>query len=471
MDQTTPPRQIGEMQTLATTGAREWFDETLAPQTKPLRLKRGTALMETPRPDLIDDFLDSYKKSYDFWKTVADECADRCRAILDTNGIRAIVTDRAKDPERLKQKIENRTKTYVSRNDIEQDIADLAGVRVALYYPGDLDATAALFHLHFDNVRVKEFPLKGVPSPRRFLGYRATHLRVQLKPDSLDDRYAAVSIEVQIASLFMHAWAEVDHDLLYKPLYGTPSPEEIAALDELNGLSLIAELALERLQKLTVGRRESEIIPFANPFALASFIHDYLAVKFPKKQISMNLIKELHAFLRLIRKDTPAAVKALLDDLDIEPDFYVPQQIEDSLVFGSLAAYDKLGEARGAVWSFRPFQLGAHDLEGYGRTKHRFIVSWIALQQATYQKLGQKPINKVQWENARQRLLKFHQIPFLADQLIFHESYEEFRKVFHSLVGADVSQTLPALHDAVKAITATLDDVPAATVATILEHA
>ena len=46
----------------------------------------------------------------------------------------------------------------------------------------------------------------------------------------------------------MHAWSEVEHDLIYKPMQGTLSEEELAILDELNGLVLTGEIALERLQ-------------------------------------------------------------------------------------------------------------------------------------------------------------------------------------------------------------------------------
>jgi ppGpp synthetase/RelA/SpoT-type nucleotidyltranferase len=47
----------------------------------------------------------------------------------------------------------------------------------------------------------------------------------------------------------MHAWSEVEHDLVYKPLQGSLSEDEYAILDELNGLVLAGEIALERLQR------------------------------------------------------------------------------------------------------------------------------------------------------------------------------------------------------------------------------
>ena len=67
-----------------------------------------------------------------------------------------------------------------------------------------------------------------------------------LKPNQ--KKYAEARVEIQVASVLMHAWSEVEHDLVYKPLQGTLSDEELAILDELNGLVLAGEIALERLQ-------------------------------------------------------------------------------------------------------------------------------------------------------------------------------------------------------------------------------
>ncbi len=60
----------------------------------------------------------------------------------------------------------------------------------------------------------------------------------------------------------MHSWAEVEHDLVYKPINGKLSDEEYAILDEINGLVLSGEIALERLQKamLTVCRKIMKIL-------------------------------------------------------------------------------------------------------------------------------------------------------------------------------------------------------------------
>ena len=67
----------------------------------------------------------------------------------------------------------------------------------------------------------------------------------------------------KVASVLMHAWSEVEHDLVYKPMQGTLSEEELAILDELNGLVLTGEIALERLQAAGNERIQNSKATFA----------------------------------------------------------------------------------------------------------------------------------------------------------------------------------------------------------------
>jgi ppGpp synthetase/RelA/SpoT-type nucleotidyltranferase len=56
-------------------------------------------------------------------------------------------------------------------------------------------------------------------------------------------------IEIQVASVLMHAWAERDHDLVYKTLTSGPaSREERCLLDATNGLVHTGEVFLQQLQ-------------------------------------------------------------------------------------------------------------------------------------------------------------------------------------------------------------------------------
>ena len=122
----------------------------------------------------------------------------------------------------------------------------------------------------------KKFPDGSPPSyEKRFAGYSATHYRIRLRESNLAEaqkRYAEARIEVQIASVLMHAWAEVEHDLVYKPFEGKLSDDEYAILDELNGMVMAGEIALERLQRAGDVRVASRDRPFANHYELAAHL-------------------------------------------------------------------------------------------------------------------------------------------------------------------------------------------------------
>lgn len=89
--------------------------------------------------DIVEQFLARYRKEYDFYDQVARLAAQKPESGLQAAGIRSMVTSRAKSPLRLEDKVRQRMpeKHYQTVEDIFVDIVDLAGCRVALYFPGD----------------------------------------------------------------------------------------------------------------------------------------------------------------------------------------------------------------------------------------------------------------------------------------------------------------------------------------------
>ncbi|HEY3341578.1 MAG TPA: RelA/SpoT domain-containing protein [Anaerolineae bacterium] len=230
---------------------------------------------------LINEFISRYRREFEFYQDVSQYCAQQCELALEESGIRAIVTYRAKRPDRLEQKVRRRAgrAQYKTLEDIYSDIVDVAGVRIALYFPGDREQVGQIIREQFELIEPpKDFPAASTPRPgKRFSGYWATHYRIHLDPEKVDHqykRYAGVRIEIQVASVLMHAWAEVEHDLAYKQLDGGLSDDEDAILDELNGLVLTGEIALERLQKAVEIRIQNLNRPFHNHYELAAYLYD-----------------------------------------------------------------------------------------------------------------------------------------------------------------------------------------------------
>ena len=144
----------------------------------------------------IDEFISRYRKEYDFYDQAARLVAQLLEARLQAAGVRAMVTFRAKAVGRLESKVRDRAKrkNYLTVDDIYSDIPDLAGARVALYFPAQRNQVELLINDIFVVGQTKSFP-DGTPSAyeKRFSGYSATHYRVRLRESGLVDsqkRYA-----------------------------------------------------------------------------------------------------------------------------------------------------------------------------------------------------------------------------------------------------------------------------------------
>ncbi|HEY9772595.1 MAG TPA: hypothetical protein V6C81_02175 [Planktothrix sp.] len=206
---------------------------------------------------LIDSFMNEYQTNFDVHQRVAEHVRAMAEKRLRERNILAWVSARAKEPTSLRNKLSQRStpyergKKYRQAADIYADIVDLAGIRVALYFPGDrLAAVAALIESFIQVAHPREFPRPdGPPRRQRFGGYRATHMRVQIPGHLVNaPEEQSYNAEIQIASVIMHAWAEVEHDLQYKRQEGVLSELEFEMLDQLNGLAMAGEVSLEQLK-------------------------------------------------------------------------------------------------------------------------------------------------------------------------------------------------------------------------------
>ncbi|KAI0813573.1 hypothetical protein GGR55DRAFT_634977 [Xylaria sp. FL0064] len=95
---------------------------------------------------LVNEFVESYERELDFYTLVATLAEERCGQALANSGIPAIVTSRAKRPDRLAEKLRHRDleKRYQTHQDIRKDLVDLSGVRIALYFPSQEAQVAML---------------------------------------------------------------------------------------------------------------------------------------------------------------------------------------------------------------------------------------------------------------------------------------------------------------------------------------
>jgi len=307
--------------------------------------------------DLISQFISRYRKEYDFYEQACRIAAQVLDSNLQSAGIRAIVTSRAKNPVRLETKVRQRARSesYKILDDIYDDIVDLAGVRVALYFPAERGDVGRIVRSIFVPVAdPKEFPATAKPTyAKRFSGYWATHYRVRLPETLLNDsqkRYAEARIEIQVASVLMHAWSEVEHDLVYKPLQGKLSEDEYAILDELNGLVLAGEIALERLQRSGEIRVSEYDREYTNHYDLASSLLEMSRAKLAGQDIEDSAIGRVDLLFELLRdlglnkpQDVARYIDALHGDFERRP---LAEQVIDQVLAEDASRYAAYEQVR-----------------------------------------------------------------------------------------------------------------------------
>lgn len=344
--------------------------------------------------DLINLFIDNYKKKMTFYEMAARLAAMELEDALQAAGIRAMVTSRAKNPVRLKSKLMHRNTErqtpYKSMKEIYEDIADLSGVRVSLYFPGDRDKVDALINDLFVILETRQFPEQSKPPTynKRFSGYWANHYRANIREEHLtasQKKYATAKIEVQIASVLMHAWSEVEHDLLYKPLQGTLSEEELAIIDELNGLVLVGEIALERLQSAGNERIRNKNAAFSSQYDLASYLYNYLSSNFRPEDIELRMgnIELLYSLITRLKMGSVKEIEPVLKSVKFEKDRRnISQQIIDQIITGSEKRYQIYQDLRTGREGIAPETTKAIDY---------FFEQWVPLE---------KLLNRTAYRNA-----------------------------------------------------------------------
>jgi ppGpp synthetase/RelA/SpoT-type nucleotidyltranferase len=115
---------------------------------------------------------------------------------------------RVKSLERLLEKAHRLGYT----NPLEQ-VLDQIGTRVVVYYNSDIEPTTQAILTRF---RLHEQHLYEAPDPRIF-GYQGKHLICYLPTEIHTYVQSPVDFfELQVSTLFQHAWAEAEHELGYK---------------------------------------------------------------------------------------------------------------------------------------------------------------------------------------------------------------------------------------------------------------
>lgn len=161
----------------------------------------------------------------------------------DRNPIEAIKT-RLKSPGSIVDKLE-RKHLPLTVDSIEQNIHDVAGVRVICSFPSDIYMLADAFLKQDDVTLVEKKDYINTPKEN---GYRSLHLIVEI-PVFLHNQKKFMKVEVQFRTISMDWWASLEHKIRYKKDV-TVSEQIAGELKECAEISAGLDLRMEQ-----IGRR------------------------------------------------------------------------------------------------------------------------------------------------------------------------------------------------------------------------
>jgi putative GTP pyrophosphokinase len=136
------------------------------------------------------------------------------------------VTARAKNPTSFLQKASTLINNKPKYKDPLSQIQDQIGARIITFFKSDVDRLDAIVRRFFKPIEFRD----RVPESEWEFGYFGRHyvlvLPTDVKDDSIDNSKLPDFFELQIKTLFQHAWSEADHDVGYKPGSSPLTPEE-----------------------------------------------------------------------------------------------------------------------------------------------------------------------------------------------------------------------------------------------------
>ncbi|MEM6659010.1 MAG: hypothetical protein AAF625_13055 [Pseudomonadota bacterium] len=163
----------------------------------------------------VQQYLTDYEENFSTFKDKARLAGALVTKLTNSrSAMLHTVTSRAKSPESLRSKI--RAKRYRRPG---SQVTDLIGVRVITFYYDDVNSIVKLLKKKLEIDEQGSIDKRAQLGLREF-GYRSVQMIVRLKQDHQEgSEYEALTgqwFEIQIRSILEHAWAEIEHEIVYK---------------------------------------------------------------------------------------------------------------------------------------------------------------------------------------------------------------------------------------------------------------
>lgn len=182
------------------------------------KLKRQLIkFIDESTPENFENYFENANRIMSYYRCAILEIETKFRVLNEQFSLRKErnpienIKSRVKSFESIREKL-SRKNLPVTLSSIEENLSDVAGVRVICSFTDDV-YTLARALLNQDDIKLieKKDYIKN-PKPN---GYRSLHLIVEI-PIFLCDEKKFIRVEVQLRTIAMELWANLEHRMRYK---------------------------------------------------------------------------------------------------------------------------------------------------------------------------------------------------------------------------------------------------------------
>jgi len=247
------------------------------------------------------------------YEKILNELQRKMKKILKQTAVNPTIKARVKPFESYYKKVLKRSQT----RDQAFYIPDVLGMRIICPFLEDLKTVETLIRKKFQVVEIER---KGANHSFKEFGYESTHFLIEVSPEILSQFQVATALvcEIQLSTILQDAWAEIEHELVYKAEF-TPFDEPLKRkLAALNANLTLSDIIFQeirdyqrQLRAQLKKRRETFFEKVQAATSKMSF--DAMEGKFSGKKIQKTAVK---------KKDNKVSfhgdVKDNIDDLLLE---------------------------------------------------------------------------------------------------------------------------------------------------------
>jgi putative GTP pyrophosphokinase len=139
-------------------------------------------------------------------------------------------------------------RAFLSRvmGEAEPQIKELLGLRIVVPFQEEVEQAVALLREHFN---IAEIERKSEKLSFREFAYDSVHVEIPLAGDLELPPHCKPVIEVQVRTILQDAWAEVEHELIYKNHFRFPNNDSIRKkLAAVNASLSLADMIFQEIR-------------------------------------------------------------------------------------------------------------------------------------------------------------------------------------------------------------------------------